>query len=114
EATFEIGKAGRFLRRQSQISAAQAAKEGRQEPLFEQLDRFLPVLLADHGELVEVAAGLSRREYEGRGKGRTLAAGAASRRPPRQQHPVEIAITRFRGIDAPTLGADLRHGSVLA
>ena len=64
EAAFGIGKLGGFFGGHGQIGAAQAAEKAGEETLLEQIDGGLPVVLAGHGELIEVAASLSAGKDE--------------------------------------------------
>src|SRR5205807_5379406 len=83
--------------------------------LLEQIDGLPPVLLAAHGELIEVAADMSGGKDELAGK-RPRAAGdrAAIDLVPIEDRPVPVAVRSIRRVDARALAADLRHGSIPA
>ena len=68
EAAILIGKTGGFLSGSGEVGAAQAAQKTRKETLLEQTDGLGPVLHADHGQLVEIAAGESGGKDEGSGE----------------------------------------------
>src|SRR5262245_25182884 len=113
EAAFEIRKRGRLLRSHGEIDAAHAAEEGAEEALAKEVHGRGPVLLARHGELIEVATRKAVRKDEGIRERRSAGVDRPAR-PTSQGRAVIVAVRRFRRIDARALRTNQTHSGVLA
>jgi hypothetical protein len=111
QAAVSVRKAGRFLGGQGKIGTADAREKAGEKALLEEVDCTRPVLLAGHGELIEVAARLAGRKDKLAWKRlHSRRDFSAVRGVFPQNHAVEIAVNCFGRVGVRTLAAKLGHG----
>src|SRR6516162_2067847 len=99
QTAIAVGEAGGLARRLGQVDSSHTAQKALQPAFLQQLTGCLPVLLTGKGQLIEIAAGCSRREDEGIAEElRVRLDGAAVATGTSKRDAVEIAIHCLDGV----------------